>query len=334
MNVTAMEEPNQPLQPPFEDSTASLPAEDAGAAPAAPVETVQSAEPLSAEAPPPGVEQAMPAPVAEQPAGEPPAEPTVSEAMAEPTVPEPPAEPTVSEPPAEPAVPEAAVEPAPVTEETREEPTAEAAAPPPPVKKPPRAADEVKEEEAEPTVPPPKSDDMNWYILKVQSNREDSIREGLLRRVGIAGLDYYFGDVIVPMERVTEFKGGKKRVLKRKLYPGYLVVQMEINDDTWFLVRETPGIGDFTGAAGRPTPMHSHEIERILAKTEEKSEKAPKLKIGFNEGDRVKIKDGTFESFEGQVDNIDQTNGQVTVMINIFGRSTPVTLEYWQIEAL
>ena len=94
---------------------------------------------------------------------------------------------------------------------------------------------------------------MNWYILKVQSNREDSIREGLQRRVKIAGLDRFFGDVIVPTEMVTEFKGGKKRVVKRKLYPGYLVVQMEINEETWFLVRETPGIGDFTGG-GRAIP--------------------------------------------------------------------------------
>ena len=182
--------------------------------------------------------------------------------------------------------------------------------------------------------PAPKSDKMDWYILKVQSNREESIREGLLRRVAIAGLDDYFGDVIVPVERVTEFKGGKKKVIKRKLYPGYLVVHMEINDDTWFLVRETPGIGDFTGAAGRPSPMLPHEVAKIVSKAEEKSEKAPKLKIGFKEGDRVKIKDGTFENFEGEVDSIDQTNGQVTVMINIFGRSTPVTLEYWQIEAV
>ncbi|MBN1394056.1 MAG: transcription termination/antitermination factor NusG [Pirellulales bacterium] len=175
---------------------------------------------------------------------------------------------------------------------------------------------------------------MDWYILKVQSNREESIREGLLRRVAIAGLDYYFDEVIVPTEKVTEFKGGKKKVIKRKLYPGYLVVHMEINDDTWFLVRETPGIGDFTGAAGRPSPMLPHEVERIVVKHEEKSEKAPKLKIAFNQGDRVKIKEGTFENFEGEVDAIDETNGRVTVMINIFGRSTPVELEYWQIEAL
>ena len=120
-----------------------------------------------------------------------------------------------------------------------------------------------------------KSDKMDWFILKVQSNREESIREGLLRRVAIAGLDYYFGDIIVPTEKVTEFKGGKKKVIKRKLYPGYLVVHMEINDDTWFLVRETPGIGDFTGAAGRPSPMLPHEVSRIVAKQEEKSEKAP-----------------------------------------------------------
>jgi transcriptional antiterminator NusG len=180
----------------------------------------------------------------------------------------------------------------------------------------------------------PKSDKMEWYILKVQSNREESIREALLRRVAIAGLERYFGDVIVPTEKVTEFKGGKKRIIKRKLYPGYIVVHMEINDDTWFLVRETPGIGDFTGAAGRPSVMLPHEVQRIVSKAEEKSEKAPKLKIGFSEGERVKIKEGTFENFEGDVESIDQTNGQVTVMINIFGRSTPVTLEYWQIETL
>ena len=193
---------------------------------------------------------------------------------------------------------------------------------------------------AEPAAPPPepveepKSDKLDWYILKVQSNREESIREGLLRRVNIAGLQKYFGDVIVPTEKVTEFKGGKKRVIKRKLYPGYLVVHMEINDDTWFLVRETPGIGDFTGAAGHPSPMLPHEVARIVSKAEEKSEKAPKLKIAFRVGDRVKINEGTFENFEGEVDSIDETNGRVTVMINIFGRSTPVELEYWQIEAL
>ena len=175
---------------------------------------------------------------------------------------------------------------------------------------------------------------MDWYILKVQSNREDSIRDGLLRRVAIAGLDRFFGEIIVPTEQVTEFKGGKKRVSKRKLYPGYLVVQMEINDDSWFLVRETPGIGDFTGPTGHPTAMLPHEVSRILAKKEEESEESPKVKIPFLAGDRVKINEGTFENFEGEVHAIDEANGRVTVMINIFGRSTPVELEYWQIESI
>jgi transcriptional antiterminator NusG len=173
---------------------------------------------------------------------------------------------------------------------------------------------------------------LEWYILKVQSNREDSIREALDRRVKIAGLDKYFGEIIVPIEMVTEFKAGKKKVVKRKLYPGYLVVQMEINDETWFLVRETPGIGDFTGTAGKPAPMREQDIAKIVHKQEEKEADQPKLKINFQPGDRVKISEGTFENFEGDVDGIDEANGRVTVSINIFGRSTPVELEYWQIE--
>ena len=176
---------------------------------------------------------------------------------------------------------------------------------------------------------PPK---LSWYILKVQSNREDSIRELLQRNVAVHGLDKYFSEIIVPTEMVSEFKGGKKRVVKRKLYPGYLVVHMEINDQTWFLVRETPGIGDFTGSAGKPSPMSPQEVARIVAKQEEKSAEAPKLKIDVKPSDRVKINEGTFENFEGEVDAIDEASGHVTVMINIFGRSTPVELEYWQIE--
>jgi len=174
----------------------------------------------------------------------------------------------------------------------------------------------------------------NWYILKVQSNREETIRDALQRRVAMAGLDRYFGDIIVPIEMVSEFKGGKKRVVKRKLYPGYLVVHMEINDDTWYLVRDTLGIGDFTGAGGKPTPMAASDIARIVAKKDEKHDEAPKLVIKFNKGDRVKINEGTFENFEGEVEGIDEANGRVTVMINIFGRSTPVELEYGQIEAV
>ena len=177
---------------------------------------------------------------------------------------------------------------------------------------------------------------MDWYILKVQSNRENSICDGLKRRVSVAGLDEYFGEILVPTEDVAEFKNGKRRVVKRKLYPGYIVVHMVINDDTWFLVRETPGIGDFTGAAGKPTPMLKNEVERIVksAFPEEEDQETIKTAIPFKVGDRVRIKEGTFENFEGDVEGIDEANGRVTVMINIFGRSTPVELEHWQAEAV
>ena len=251
-------------------------------------------------------------------------------------------EPTATEPAEAPAAVEpAAVDPEPTATEPVEVPeTVE-----PPAEKPVRAKAKAakgpssKARKAAAAAPAilsdvPKSENMDWFILKVQSNREESIREGLLRRVSIQGLDRYFGEVIVPMEKVTEFKGGKKRVIKRKLYPGYIVVHMEINEDSWFLVRETPGIGDFTGASGKPTPMLPHEVERIIAKQEEKNEKAPDLKIPFTKGDRVKIIEGNFENFEGEVDVIDKTNGRVTVMITIFNRTTPVEFEYWQVESV
>jgi transcriptional antiterminator NusG len=175
---------------------------------------------------------------------------------------------------------------------------------------------------------------MDWYILKVQSNRERSIAEALERKMKIEGYERFFDQAIVPTEKVTEFKAGKKKVVERKLYPGYIVVHMHINDDTWFAVRETSGVGDFTGAGGKPTPMLAQEVAKIIHKDEEETSESPKLDIRFTTGDKVKVKEGNFESFEGEVNTIDEASGRVTVMINIFGRSTPVELEYWQIEAV
>ncbi|MFM8413295.1 MAG: transcription termination/antitermination protein NusG [Planctomycetota bacterium] len=176
--------------------------------------------------------------------------------------------------------------------------------------------------------------EMQWFILKVQSNREDSVREALLRRISMQGMGSLFGEVIVPKEQVTDFKGGKKRVVSRKLYPGYILVQMVLNDETWFLVRETGGIGDFTGSAGRPSPMLPQDVAKLLHKKEEQTAESPRLKINFKKGDRVKINEGTFENFEGEVETIDESNGRVTVMLSIFGRSTPVDIEYWHIESV
>ena len=189
-------------------------------------------------------------------------------------------------------------------------------------------------EEEEADEDEPSLADMDWYILKVQSNREDSIRDTLLRRISMQGMDRWFGEVVVPKEQVTEFKSGKKKVVWRKLYPGYILVNMVLNDETWFLVRETGGIGDFTGSGGKPSPMLPQDVAKLLHKVEEKAEETPKLKINFKKGDRVKINEGTFENFEGEVEQIDEANGRVTVMLSIFGRSTPVDIEYWQIETV
>jgi transcriptional antiterminator NusG len=136
---------------------------------------------------------------------------------------------------------------------------------------------------------------------------------------------------------VAEFnKSGKRRVVRRKLYPGYILVHMAINDDTWFVVRETPGVGDFTGSAGKPTPMEARDVERILRLGAAHEERGGPIKtaIPFKSGDRVRVKDGHFQNFEGEVDAIDEANGRVTVMINIFNRSTPVELEHWQVESV
>lgn len=177
-----------------------------------------------------------------------------------------------------------------------------------------------------------------WYVLKVQSNREKSIRENLLRRMKREGLEQFFGDIRIPTEKVVETKGGKKKVVERKLYPGYLMIQMELNDETWYLVRETGGVGDFTGAARKPMPMEPHEIARMLGggtpEEVEKAKEPTKVKIDVAAGDKVKIKEGGFEGFEGVVDSVDDANGEVTVLIEIFGRSTPVKLEHWQVETV
>ena len=174
-----------------------------------------------------------------------------------------------------------------------------------------------------------------WYVLKVQSSREDTIRDALERRVKIQGLQKYFGRIVVPTEKITEIRNNKKRTVERKTYPGYIMVEMELNEKTWFTVRETPGVGDFVGAHGTPTKMTSTEVNQMLNEQEQGSTaELPKVKIEVERGDRVKIKDGPFENFEGTVEEVIEARGLVKVMLIIFNRPTPVDLEYWQVELL
>lgn len=173
-----------------------------------------------------------------------------------------------------------------------------------------------------------------WYVLKVQSSREDTIRDALERRVKIQGLGRYFGRIVVPTEKITEIRNNKKRIVERKTYPGYIMVEMELNERTWFTVRETPGVGDFVGAHGTPTKMTETEVNQMLGQETAKTDKVPTIRINVERGDRVKIKDGPFENFEGTVEEVIEARGLVKVMLIIFNRPTPVDLEYWQVEPI
>lgn len=211
----------------------------------------------------------------------------------------------------------------------------------------PDEAPEADEPDSEEPSPPPGDDEepapeLVWYVLKVQSSREDTIRGALQRRVKMQGLDKFFGKnpdgsprIVVPTEKITEIRNNKKRIVERKTYPGYIMVQMELNEKTWFLVRETPGVGDFVGAHGTPTKMTEAEVNQMLHQEEEKTTaETPKVRIDVERGDRVKIKDGPFEDFEGTVEEVIEGRGLVKVMLIIFNRPTPVDIEYWKLERI
>ena len=178
-----------------------------------------------------------------------------------------------------------------------------------------------------------------WFVLRAQTGREDQVAASLERRVREEGLESVITRVLVPSEKVSEIKSGQKRVRERKVYPNYLMVEIEtgeevrIPDSAWFLIQETAGIGDFIGSDGRPTPMRDTEVQQLLGVVEQ-GDKEPTLRIGFKVGDGVKIKEGPFENFDGVVEEVNAAKGLVKVVVTIFGRATPVELEYWQVESI
>ena len=199
------------------------------------------------------------------------------------------------------------------------------AAPPPPPE-PPTA------EATEPEPSPPNN--KRWYVVKVQSGREESIKDAIERRVKIEGLEEYFGQIIIPVEKVTEMRNGKRVVRERKLYPGYLMVEVEYNDRILYLFRETSGVGDFVGGSlhHAPPPMSDREVERMRGAQGQLKPGIAPTKPQYDRGDRVKVKDGTFAGMEGEVKELLEAKGLVRVELTIFGRPVPVELEYWQVE--
>ncbi len=179
---------------------------------------------------------------------------------------------------------------------------------------------------------------MQWYVLRVASNKENRVCESLQRKVQMEGLQDQVGRIAVPVEKVKSVKGGRKRVIKRKLYPGYVFMEVEPLEDgriperVWFMIKETMDVGDFIGTEGKPIPMRDTDVAKMLIDIEDKAEEAPAIKVEFKKGDVVKIREGAFENFEGTVDSIDTERGVVRVIVSIFGRSTPLDIEYWQID--
>lgn len=178
----------------------------------------------------------------------------------------------------------------------------------------------------------------DWYVLRVASNKEDRVREALERKVKIEQLEDRINRILVPTTKEKRMRAGTARVYHRKLYPGYVFVEMCTDDDgripenVWFVVKETSGVGDFIGSGGKPSPMPKHDVEKMLASTIAEEDSPTLANLNFKKGDAVKVTDGPFENFEGVVDEINSQKGTVRVIATIFGRETPIEIEYWQVE--
>jgi transcription termination/antitermination protein NusG len=180
----------------------------------------------------------------------------------------------------------------------------------------------------------------NWYVLRVASNREDQVRDALEKKVKIENLGDLVGRILVPTERIKRVKQGQQKVAERKLYPGYVFVEMEMNHDgtiperAYYLFKDTQGVGDFIGQRNKPNAMRADEVTKMLQDVEKAESQAgsSQVKVEFKKGDPIKIKEGPFENFEGTVDEIFPDKGVVRVIVTIFGRATPLELEYWQLE--
>ena len=179
-----------------------------------------------------------------------------------------------------------------------------------------------------------------WYALRAQSEREEKIKESLQARIRAKGLEDYVLQIIVPAENVAEIRAGKKRVSQQKMFPGYILIEVQTQDENevpkgvWFVIMETPGISGFVGANRMsPVPLDESEVQRIIDDIEARKEK-PKPKMEFESGDKVRIKEGSFENFDGVVESVDPAKWMLKVRVSIFGRDTSVELEYGKVERI
>jgi transcriptional antiterminator NusG len=173
------------------------------------------------------------------------------------------------------------------------------------------------------------SEPRQWYVVHCYSGYENKVKRNLEQRISSMGMEDFIFDVIVPTEEEIEVRDGKRRTYQRRVFPGYILVEMAMSDDSWYVVRNTPGVTGFVGMGTKPTPLREEEVQRIIKRMEAE---APKVKVTFKQGQKVRIVQGPFADFIGSVDDINMEKGKVRVMVSFFGRETPVELDFLQVE--
>lgn len=172
-----------------------------------------------------------------------------------------------------------------------------------------------------------------WYIVHTQTGSEEKVKLSLEHRINTSGLTQEIEKVLIPTEQISEIRSGKRRVSHRKFFPGYLLINMDLTEQSWFLVKNTPGVTSFIGMGKKPSALSEKEVEAILSRSKD-SESKPSPKVIFEIGESVRIIDGPFVNFNGTIDEVHPEKGKLKASVSIFGRATPVELEYWQVEKI
>ncbi len=175
----------------------------------------------------------------------------------------------------------------------------------------------------------PRPDGTEWYVIHSYSGYENKVEKNLMHRIESMGMQDKIFQVVVPTEEEVELKDGHRRTIERRVFPGYILVEMVLDEDSWYVVRNTPGVTGFVGSGSKPTPLRPDEVDKILKRMEAE---APKIKVSFKIGEKIRIVEGPFEDFLGTVDEIDLDRGRVRVLVNFFGRETPIELDFLQVE--
>lgn len=174
---------------------------------------------------------------------------------------------------------------------------------------------------------------MKWYIIHSQTGLEDRVKRALENRIIAIGLQDHVSKIIIPTEQVSEIRAGKKRVSQRRFFPGYILINMELNDSVYAMIKATPGVTGFIGTGKKPTPLSQDEASEILKRIEETQVK-PSLKVVFEKGEQIRVAQGPFVNFNGTIEEVYPGKGKLKVNVSIFGRTAPVELEYWQVEKI